>query len=100
MLPPDSDSTRWFAEQVQVHEGSLRSWLRGKFPALSDPDNLVQESLARVWQARITGKVSSPKALLFTTARNLALDQLRRRQVVGIDAIAEIADLAVFEDGP
>jgi RNA polymerase sigma-70 factor (ECF subfamily) len=100
MLPSDSDSARWFAEQVQVHEGVLRSWLRGKFPALIDPDNLVQESLTRVWQARIAGKVSSPKALLFTTARNLALDQLRRRQVVGIDAIAEIADLPVFEDGP
>jgi RNA polymerase sigma-70 factor (ECF subfamily) len=100
MLPSDSDSARWFAEQVQVHEGALRSWLRGKFPALTDPDNLVQESLARVWRARITGKVSSPKALLFTTARNLALDQLRRRQVVGIDSIAEIADLPVFEDGP
>ena len=98
MPPSDSDSNRWYAEQVQVHEGALRSWLRGKFPALSDPENLVQESLARVWQAHETGGIQSPKALLFTTARNLALDQLRRRQVVGIDAIAEIADLPVFDD--
>jgi RNA polymerase sigma-70 factor (ECF subfamily) len=100
MPSPDSESDRWFADQVQVHEGALRSWLRGKFPTLSDPENLVQESLARVWQAHETQEIGSPKALLFTTARNLALDQLRRRQVVGIDAIAEIADLPVFEDAP
>jgi len=100
MPPSDSDSARWFAEQVQVHEGALRSWLRGKFPALADPDNLVQEALTRVWQAHETGPIQSPKALLFTTARNLALDQLRRRQVVGIDTVAEIAELPVFEDVP
>ena len=85
---------------MQTHESALRSWLRGKFPALADPDDLVQESLARVWRVRQRGEVASPKALLFTTARNLALDQLRRRQVIGIDAVAEIAELPVFEDSP
>ncbi|WP_157693730.1 RNA polymerase sigma factor [Opitutus sp. GAS368] len=85
---------------MQPHAAELRAWLRGKFPALTDPDNMVQESLARVWQAHETGPVQSPKALLFTTARNLALDELRRRQVVTFDPVAEIADLPVYEDAP
>lgn len=94
------DSSRWFAEQVQPHAGELRSWLRGKFPALTDADNVVQESLTRVWQAHEGGAVASPKALLFTTARNLALDELRRRRIATFEPVAEIADLPVYEDIP
>ncbi|SDS04796.1 RNA polymerase sigma-70 factor, ECF subfamily [Opitutus sp. GAS368] len=100
MPPENPDSPGWFAAEVQPHAAELRAWLRGKFPALTDPDNMVQESLARVWQAHETGPVQSPKALLFTTARNLALDELRRRQVVTFDPVAEIADLPVYEDAP
>jgi RNA polymerase sigma-70 factor (ECF subfamily) len=98
--PENPDSARWFATEVQPHADEVRAWLRGKFPALTDPDNLVQESLVRVWQAHESGTVQSPKALLFTTARNLALDELRRRQIVTFEPVAEIADLPVYEDGP
>jgi RNA polymerase sigma factor (sigma-70 family) len=98
--PENPESTRWFAEEVQPHGPELRAWLRGKFPALADPDNLVQESLTRVWQARQSGDIQSPKALLFTTARNLALDELRRRQIVTFEPVAEIADLTVFDGTP
>lgn len=95
-----SDSAGWFTREVQPHAAELRAWLRGKFPALTDPDNLVQESLARAWQAHGTGAVQSPRGLLFATARNLALDELRRRQIVTFEPVAEIADLPVYEDAP
>jgi RNA polymerase sigma-70 factor (ECF subfamily) len=78
----------------------VRAWLHGKYPVLSDPDDLVQEALARVWKERQARPVPNPKALLFTTARHLALDQLRRRQIVRIDALAEFADLPVLEESP
>ncbi len=52
----------------------LRAWLRAKFPSLTDPDDLVQETFSRVLQARGTAPIASAKAFLFTTARNLALD--------------------------
>jgi RNA polymerase sigma-70 factor (ECF subfamily) len=78
----------------------LRAWLRGKFPALNDPDNLTQEALTRAWQAHGAGPVQSPKALLFTMARNLALDEMRRRQIITFEAVAEIAELPVYEEGP
>jgi RNA polymerase sigma-70 factor (ECF subfamily) len=98
--PENPESAAWFAEEVQPHAAELRAWLRGKFPTLADPDNLVQESLTRVWQARETGTVRSPKALLYTTARNLALDELRRRQIVSFEPVTELADLPVYEDRP
>jgi len=99
MNPEPTASARWYADEVQVHAATLRAWLRGNYPVLTDPDNLVQEALSRVWRAGQDSAIRSPKALLFTTARHLALDELRRRQIVRIDSIAEIADLSVLGDG-
>ena len=79
----DSDSSRWFAEQVQPHEGMLRAWLRSRFPAESDIDDIVQEAFARVLEARGGSVIESPKAFLFATARNLALGRLRRQHAIG-----------------
>ena len=92
--------SRWFAEEVQPHESSLRSYLRGVFPSLPDIDDLVQESYARLIRAREAGRVSYAKAFLFTTARNAALDFFRRRKVVSIDGVADLDELSVVEDRP
>ena len=82
-----------------MHAAALRAWLRGTFPVLPDPDNVVQESLTRVWRVRQSRAVPSPKALLFTTARHLALDELRRRKIAPIEPLAEIEGLSVLDDG-
>jgi len=39
-LPPDD--ARWFAAAVQPHDAALRGWLRTRFPALGDIDDIVQ----------------------------------------------------------
>jgi RNA polymerase sigma-70 factor (ECF subfamily) len=91
---------RWFREEVQIHGDALRGWLRAKFPAIGDIDNVVQETLTRVWRARAGGDISSPRALLYTTAHNLAIDHLRRQNVVPMEYVAEIAELPVYEHGP
>lgn len=80
MPPLPADSARWFAEEVRPHEAALRGWLRARFPSLSDRDDLVQESYLRIMRAHEAGPIASPKAFLFATARNLALNHLRHRQ--------------------
>jgi RNA polymerase sigma factor (sigma-70 family) len=100
MPPHDSDTARWFTTEVQPHEASLRSYLRGKFPAHPDIDDLVQETYARLIQAREHGSVREPKAFLFATARNAAFDYFRRRKVVAIDGIENLETLPVLEDRP
>ncbi len=95
-----SSLSKWFAEEVQPHERSLRSYLRSLFPALPDVDDLVQESYARLIRAKDAGTISHAKAFLFTTARNAALDFFRRRKVVSIDAVANLDELSVLEDRP
>lgn len=100
MSAPPPDDARWFAAEVQPHDAVLRGWLRAKFPALGDVDDVVQETHARVLQIRALDplRAHAVKPLLFTIARNLALDELRRRQIVPMFALPEDADAAVFAD--
>jgi RNA polymerase sigma factor (sigma-70 family) len=96
-LPPN-DQTRWFAEFVQPHESMLRGWLRSRFGAQCDVDDLVQETYLRIAQARARGEVQAPKAFLFATARNVALDQLRRLRTANAKPLAESEAFHVFDD--
>lgn len=97
---PKSEQARWFAEEVQPHESSLRAYLRGMFPSLPDIDDLVQESYARLIRAKELGRISYVKAFLFTTARNAALDIFRRNKVVSIESCADLSRFGVIEDLP
>jgi len=61
--PPEPNSfrceslhlSRWFVDEVQPHEPELRAYLRTSFPSLADIDDLVQETYARLVQARNAG---------------------------------------------
>jgi RNA polymerase sigma-70 factor (ECF subfamily) len=100
MPPQDPETARWFAAEVEPHESSLRAYLHRQFPEHPDIDDLVQETYARLLQTREHGALRTPKAFLFATARNAALDFFRHRKVVAIDGLAEIECLPVLEDRP
>jgi RNA polymerase sigma-70 factor (ECF subfamily) len=98
MPPPDPETARWFSDHVQGHEAMLRAWLMRSFGQRLDVDDVVQEALLRVLRAHAAGELQAPKAFLFATARNLALDQLRRHRVSRTDSLVE-ADLSnVLDD--
>jgi RNA polymerase sigma-70 factor (ECF subfamily) len=92
--------TRWFAEEVQPHEADLRAYLRRSFPGLSDIDDLVQETYARIFRAKTAGQVNEARPYLFSTARNAACDLFRRRKIIPFTGLAEIDRQTVVEDGP
>jgi RNA polymerase sigma-70 factor (ECF subfamily) len=97
---PDPETSRWFAEEVQPHESELRAYLRAKFSGHLDVDDLVQETYARLLQAREQQPLRAAKAYLFSTARNAAFDLFRRRKIVPIEGVAEIELLPALEDRP
>lgn len=89
----------WFAQHVLPHEAMLRAWLRSRFPRGLEIDDLVQDAYARVIRARAAGTaMQSPKAFLFATARNLALDTLRRRQIFGEDSLVPFDAREVLDE--
>jgi RNA polymerase sigma-70 factor (ECF subfamily) len=96
----DPSLTDWFVREVQPHEPKLRAWLQARFPSLTDVDDLVQESYARLLRAQRTGRVGNAKTYLFATARHAALDLFRRSQIVSIGPVEGIDELSVLEEGP
>jgi RNA polymerase sigma-70 factor (ECF subfamily) len=99
-VPPNSDQARWFAEEVHPHDAQLRSYLRGSFPTVRDVEDVVQESYLRIWKARAARPIQSAKSFLFSIARHLAIDTLRRQRSSPIDALPDLAALSVMDDGP
>lgn len=98
MDPETADSSRWFLTELEPHRPALRAWLLARFPTVSDVDDVVQESFARVARARESGPVRSARALVFATARNLALDMLRRQRVVSFEPVPEETELTAISD--
>lgn len=96
----DVDQARWFADEVHTHESSLRSYLRGSFPAVRDVDDVVQESFLRIWKARAEYPVRSAKGFLFRIARNLALDTVRRRKTSPLEQVGELTEMRVLDERP
>jgi len=100
LLPePQAEVRSWFAAEVQPHEGALRAYLRGRFPALPDHDDVVQEAFVRVIRAHATGKLQVPRAFLFVTARNVALDHFRREKTNPVMGLVNPDALTVVEEG-
>ena len=98
VLPQDPEQSRWFTEEILPHEPKLRSWLRSRFPAVGDEDDLVQEAYARLMQAHATGPIACPRAFLFVTARNIALNHLRHQRIERPAGATEIDALSVADE--
>jgi len=90
-----NDATRWFTEEVQPNDPSLRAYLRRAFPSVRDVDDLVQESYVRIWRRHTTHPVQSARAFLFQVARRLAIDVVRRRRTSRIESVPDLAALPV-----
>lgn len=93
VMPLAPSAERWYADEVEPHRPALRSWLKTRFPWLSDVDNVVQEAMCRLWQRRSRedrAPVVSPKATLYTIARNAAYDEGRRHAIVSFDSAADV----------
>jgi RNA polymerase sigma factor (sigma-70 family) len=97
--PADPEIVRWFDAEVQPHEKALRAYLHG-LVAPCDVDDIVQETYARMIRVRERTVVTSPRGLLFATARNVARDLFRRRAAAPTIPITEIGTSCVFDNAP
>jgi RNA polymerase sigma factor, sigma-70 family len=68
----------------------------------SDVDELLQETYARlliVGASQQETEVRSIRAFCLTVARNVALDWLRRQQIVPLELVSDMGSLDVLDDG-
>jgi RNA polymerase sigma-70 factor (ECF subfamily) len=95
-----TEQSRWFTDEVKPHEPILRGYLSKRFPSLPDHDDIVQEAYSRLLRVAGNGEITYAKGFLFTVARNLAIDMLRRRQKVEHESISEMVEMPALEEAP
>lgn len=88
----------WFMTEIVPLEPSLTQYLQHNWRNRSDIADLRQEVYVRVFESAREALPERPRQFLFTTARNLLVDRVRREQVVPIEAVADLEALGVAKD--
>lgn len=86
--------SQWFQLQAR-----LKRYLGRILKRPEDVDDIAQESFFRVLEAGSKGKIEYPKAYLYRTARNLALNSLARKSSQLEDYIEDLPDPDVLGEG-
>jgi RNA polymerase sigma-70 factor (ECF subfamily) len=88
----------WFKREILLHERILMRFLARVWPRRDELPDIRQEAYARVYEAAQKARPQAPKAFLFTTARHLLADRIRRERIVSITAGGENDYLNVLID--
>jgi RNA polymerase sigma-70 factor (ECF subfamily) len=88
----------WFKREILVHEAALVRFLSRSWFIQHEVPDLRQDVYVLVYQAAAKSRPHAPKSLLFTTARNLMIDRIRRKRIVSIDAVENVEALNVLVD--
>jgi RNA polymerase sigma-70 factor (ECF subfamily) len=73
-------------------------YLTRTWPVRDEIHDLRQETYLRVYEAAAKKRPRSAKAFLFTTARHLVVDRMRRRRVVSFEQGWDLEELNVLVD--
>ncbi len=90
----------WFVGIFTRYGRVLRRYLRRFSVNDETAADLAQEAFLRTYQAADTETIEHPRAFLFQTARNLALNDIRNRRRAGTDTVADFDDLGVYSPYP
>lgn len=94
----DDSLNHWFAREILAHEGALMRYLLRSWFRREEIHDLRQEIYVRIYEAAAKARPAMPKSFLFTTARHLMTDRLRRSRVVSIEAVGDMEALNVLID--
>jgi RNA polymerase sigma factor (sigma-70 family) len=92
----------WFAHEVLPLEVSLMQFLQRNWRNQSEIADLRQEIYIRVYEAAIKQIPDKARQFVFTTARHLLVDRVRKIRVIPIEAAMdfELLEIASAEPGP
>lgn len=74
----------WLGRCVLPHEPSLRAWLSRRPLGGLEPDDVIQESYARLIGLPSVDHIRDVRSYFYQTAKSVVRDHLRRAQVVSI----------------
>jgi RNA polymerase sigma factor (sigma-70 family) len=76
---------RWFVQEIVKHEAALMSYIRRAWPDREEAADIRQEIYAKIFESAAKARPAQPRHYLFTTARNLIVDRVRRGKIVSIE---------------
>lgn len=100
MSGAEPEIVAWVSAQVIPFEAELRQKLRRVCKDGNELDDLVQEIYYRLLRLSSVEHIRDPRAFLFQMARNIVIDQVRRRAIVNIDTMQSLDDLTLFDTTP
>lgn len=79
---------------------ALRRYVRRLVPSMASADDIMQEAFLRTYEHG--NRSTTPRAVLFSAARNLALDARRHARVAKTDSVGDLDALGVVssDDSP
>ncbi len=101
MPSADDERRAWFRRDILPLEPSLR--LHAKKFCRADQesvDDLVHDTFAKLIGYSDWRQVENPSAFAARTLRNIALDKIRRRKIVGIDGVADMEQFQFADELP
>ena len=97
-FPMLSDLDNWFVREVLAHEAALMRYLARVWPDRSEREDIRHDAYVRILESAHRLRPTAPKSLLFSIARNLMVDRVRRNRVVSIDLIEDLDAINVLVD--
>jgi RNA polymerase sigma factor (sigma-70 family) len=93
-----SERKNAFTSLYRVTLTPLRRYLARMLRNSSDAQDVAHDAYQRVYEAMDRQELKKPDAFLFTTARRLALNQIKRKEIAPIrDAVGDVIELAPSE---
>ena len=92
-MPPTSDSRDTFTKLFAESRQALQRYIRRFVGSTETAKEIVQEAFLRTYRERESA--ITPRAFLFSTARNLAANEIRHRRTVERDALGYTDELPV-----
>ncbi len=90
----------WFLREVLPLESLLMQFLRHNWREQGDVEDILHDVYIRVFEAACRQIPEHTRPFLFTTARNLLISRVRKRQVIPIEAVADLDALGIAMDLP
>jgi RNA polymerase sigma-70 factor (ECF subfamily) len=90
----------WLGKEILPHEAALRLWLQHWKRRGLEVDDVIQEAYTRLIAADSIEHIKSPKRYLFQVAGSVVIDHLRRRKIVSVESLADMADLEIAAAEP
>ena len=93
-----NDRDDWFVHDVLAHEAALMRYLARVWPDRSEIEDIRHDAYVRILESAHRLRPTAPKSLLFSIARNLMVDRVRRNRVVAMDLIGDWDAINVMVD--